>query len=355
MNGSRLSRRSLLAALGAAGVGLTLSACKNKHGRNGDINFYTWDSYTGEHTYEWTEEQLGIAVNASVFASNDEMFAKLASGNSGYDVIVPTHHFVTRLREAGLIQPLDLRRIPNAANLLPMFRDPPFDPGRHWSMPYTWITLGIGYRKSKVSGVPDSWKWLFESDRYKGRIALYDQSDDLIRMVAIYLGHGPDRLDPATLARIESLLIAQKPNIRAFHSDDGQDLLLAGDVDLVMEFNGDIAQVMKEDPDIDFVVPREGSLLSSDCLCIPKNAPSPDQAHAFINFILDGKVGADISRTILFPTPNAAALARMPASYRDNPVIYPPADVLARCHYTPWEGADVARSFEELLTKVRAA
>lgn len=351
----RASRRSLLGMLGAAAVGFSLSSCGRHRGRNGTVNLYTWDSYNGQHTWQWCDEQLGLAVNASVFASNDELYAKLASGNPGYDVIVPTHHIVTRMREAGLLQQLDLAQIPHAANLLPAFRDVPFDPGRHWSMPYTWLALGIGYRKSKVSGVPDSWKWLFDSDRYSGRIAIYDQSDDLARMAAIYLGHGPARIDPAMLARIEAMLIRQKPHIRTFHSDNGQDLLLAGDVDLVMEFNGDIAQVMREDKDLGFVIPREGSLLASDCLCIPKGAPSPDRAHAFINFLLDGKVGADIARTILYPTPNAAALALMPADYRDNRVIYPaPAD-LARCQYTPWEGADVARGFEAMLTRVRAA
>lgn len=354
MNGA-ISRRAAIGGLGAAAIGFSLGGCHGHRGRNGTINLYNWDSYTGLHTYKWFDQQLGIEVNASVFASNDELYAKLATGNPGYDVIVPTHHYVTRMREAGLIVPLDQSKIPNLANLLPQFRDPPFDPGRHWSIPYTWLALGIGYRKSKVQGVPDSWKWLFDSDRYKGRIAVYDQSDDLVRMMAIYLGHGPANIDPALLKRIEDMLIRQKANIRTFHSDNGQDLLLAGDVDIVMEFSGDIAQVMLEDPDLAFVIPREGSLLASDCLCIPKGAPNPEKAHAFINFILDGKVGADIAKTILYPTPNAAALKLMPADYRDNPAIYPPAEVLARCHYTPWEGVDVARSFESALTRVRAA
>src|SRR3546814_1787430 len=106
------------------------------------------------------------------------------------------------------------------------------------------------------------------------------------------------------------MLTPQKPNVAVFHEDNGQDLLVAGDVDIVIEYNGDIAQVMTEDEDIDFVVPREGSQISSDCLCIPKGAPSPDLAHAFINYLLDAKAGAEISRTIKYPTPNAAAKAR---------------------------------------------
>jgi spermidine/putrescine transport system substrate-binding protein len=132
-------------------------------------------------------------------------------------------------------------------------------------------------------------------------------------------------------------------------------MLLSKDVDLVLEYNGDIAQVMAEDPDIGFVVPKEGSLLNSDTLCIPTGAPRPDNAHKFINYLLDAKAGAEISKTILYPTPNAAAKALMPAEYRDNPVIFPPADVMAKCEYGAFEGAEKAQAYEELITKVRAA
>ncbi len=135
------------------------------------------------------------------------------------------------------------------------------------------------------------------------------------------------------VTEIEKMLIRQKPYVKAFHDDNGQDMLLAGDVDLVLEYNGDIAQAMKENPDLDFVVPKEGSLLNSDTLCIPKGAPRPDNAHKFINYLLDAQAGAEISKTILYPTPNAAAKALMPPEYSDNPVIFPPAAILAKCEY----------------------
>jgi spermidine/putrescine-binding protein len=120
------------------------------------------------------------------------------------------------------------------------------------------------------------------------------------------------------IEQVKQMLIRQKPAITTFHDDNGQDLLLAGDVDLVMEYNGDIAQVMREDKDLDFVVPKEGGLLASDSLCIPAGAPNADLAHAYINFVLDGHNGAEICKTIRYPTPNAAALALMPPDYRDK-------------------------------------
>jgi spermidine/putrescine transport system substrate-binding protein len=355
------SRRSLLAGLGAVAAGFSLEACAEHGplGRNGEeqrLNFYNWDTYTGRTTLADFKAATGVAVKMSLFSTNDELFSKLRAGNPGFDVIVPTNNYVTLLRSAGLIQPLDLSKIPNRRNILPSFQNPPFDPGRRWSMPYTWLVLGLGYRKSKmIGGVPDSWKWVMDSDRYKGRIGVFSESDDMIELGAKYLGYSVRNIPFPVVDRVAQMYIRQKPNIKIFHHDEGQDLLLAGDIDIVMEYSGDIAQVMLEDSDLDFVVPREGSILSSDCLCIPTGAPRPDNAHRFINFILDGKVGAEISDTIKYPTPNGAALALMPASYRDNPVIYPPPAVMARCEYADFEGLARAHLYDETLTRIFAA
>ena len=357
------SRRSLLAGLGAAAAGLSFSGlqgCSPKAaiGANGEelkLNLYNWDTYTGKTTLADFKAATGIDVKMSLFATNDELFAKLKAGNPGFDVIVPSNEYVTRFRIANLLQPLDLAKIPNRANLLPAFRDPPFDRGRRFSMPYTWLVLGIGYRKSKVDGVPDSWKWVMDSPRYSDRIAVFSEADDMIELGAKYLGHSVRNIPLPVIDQVAEMWIRQKKHIKIFHHDEGQDLLLSGEVDIVMEYNGDIAQVMTEDPDLDFVVPREGSIINSDSLCIPRGAPRPDNAHKFINFLLDGKVGAGVYDTIKYPTPNAAALALMPADYRDNPVIFPPAAAMAKCEYADFEGLDRAHLFDETVTRIFAA
>src|SRR5262249_13401769 len=146
-----------------------------------------------------------------------------------------------------------------------------------------------------------------------------------------------------------------KPHIKRFHSDDGQDLLVSGEVDLVMEYNGDIAQVMRTNSDIDWIVPREGSLKNSDCLCIPTGAPHLDNAYAFINYLLDGEAGAKIAQAIQYATPNQAARDRMPESYKDNPIVYPPPDVMARLEYGAFEGDEVYRRYEEIFARISAA
>lgn len=350
-----LSRRHVVSGLsvGLAGCGSRLPIGSN--GEEQRLNLYTWDTYTPPDVLAAFERATGIKVKVSLYGNNDELFAKLRSGNPGFDIIVPSNEFVSRMKISDLLQPIDHSRIPNFVNVATTFRDTPFDPGRQFSMPYTWLVLGIGYRKSRVDGVPDSWKWLFDSDRYAGRIGLFGEADDLIRLGAKYRGASARDVTPAMMRDVEAMFIRQKPFVKVFHHDEGQDLLLSREIDLVLEYNGDIAQVMAEDPDLDFVVPREGTLINSDCLCIPKGAPRPDNAHKFINFVLDAKVGAQIADAIRYPTPNAAALALMPADYRDNPAIFPPADRMAKSQYGEYEGMVHARAVDEAVTRILVA
>ena len=364
------SRRAFMAAFGATAAAISLSACKPAEPLTGEgsklvipgsegtkLEFYNWDTYIGETTLADFKAASGITVNMTLFANNDELYAKLRAGNPGFDLIMPSNEYVARMIEAKMLAPLDQSRIPNKKNLLPEFQDADFDPGRKYSMPYTWLVLGIGYRKSAMKGgvVPDSWKYLYDSAEYKGKISLLSESADLFRIGFKYLGKGVNDATPELIKQVEDMLIKQKANIKNFHNDDGQDLLMSREVDLVLEYNGDIAQKETEDPDLAFVVPKEGSLLNSDCMCIPVGAPNPNNAHAFINFLLDAQNGANITKTILYPTPNAAAKALMDETYKDNQTIFPPAAVMAKCEYGKYAGSAVTQAFEAAMTRVRAA
>jgi spermidine/putrescine transport system substrate-binding protein len=366
------SRRAFMAAFGATAAAISLSACSpgsdaaktapvtklDIPGSEGNkLEFYNWDTYIGETTLADFKAASGIDVNMTLFANNDELFAKFRAGNPGFDLIMPSNEFVARMIEAKMLAELDQTKIPNKKNLLPEFQDADFDPGRKYSMPYTWLVLGIGYRKSAMKGgvKPDSWKVLFDSDEYKGKISLLSESADLFRLGFKYMGKSVNAATPELIKQVEDMLIKQKPNIKNFHNDDGQDLLMSKEVDLVLEYNGDIAQKETEDPDLDFVVPKEGSLLNSDCMCIPTGAPNPINAHAFINFLLDAQNGANITKTILYPTPNAAAKALMDDSYKNNSTVFPPADVMAKCEYGKYQGSAITQAFEAAMTRVRAA
>ena len=366
------SRRAFIAAFGATAAAISLTACTpggnpsatpsttklTIPGSEGSkLEFYNWDTYIGETTLADFKTASGIDVNMTLFANNDELFAKFRAGNPGFDLIMPSNEFVARMIEAKMLAELDQTKIPNKKNLLPEFQDADFDPGRKYSMPYTWLVLGIGYRKSAMKGgvIPDSWKYILDSDEYKGKISLLSESADLFRLGFKYLGKSVNGATPELIKQVEDMLIKQKANIKNFHNDDGQDLLLSKEVDIVLEYNGDIAQKEAEDPDIAFVVPKEGSMINSDCMCIPVGAPNPNNAHAFINYLLDGQVGADITKTILYPTPNAAAKALMDDSYKSNTTVFPPADVMAKCEYGKYQGSEITQAFEAAMTRVRAA
>jgi len=355
MTARRRSRRSFLAASGAVAAGLALGPRLAHAAEEKRLNFYNWDTYIGETTLGDFRDATGIEVKMDLFADNDELFAKLKEGNPGYDLIVPTNDYVERMIAAQMLAPLDHSRVPNIRNISPRFMKAEFDPGRRYSLPYMWGTIGIGYRRSRVDGVPESWKWLYDSDRHKGRIALLADAPTVIQMGMKYLGESLNSTDPALIGRVEEMVIRQKPNIRVFAEDNGQDLLASGEVDLTMEWNGDILQVMAEDPDIGYVVPSEGGLLWEDCLCIPTGAPHPMNAHAFIDFILDAEHGAAIAEFIQYATPNAAARARMSKEYRENPAIFPPDEVTAVCESSIYKGEAYQRLVDEAWTRINAA
>lgn len=356
------SRRSLLKQLGGVAVGITftggLSACGGGGSGGPTVNVHNWDTYIGETTLDDFKQATGITANYTNFASNDELFAQFRAGNPGYDVIVPSNEYVTRMAEAQMLQELNKTLIPNAANILPEFADAQFDPGRRYSMPYTWLCIGIGYRKSKMpspSFVPNSWRYLLDSPQFSQRIAVLGESADLIRLAAKYKGHSINGIPEAMLSEVEQMLIRQKPHIKQFHTDNGQDLLLSGEVDIVMEYNGDIAQVMRDNDDIGWVIPSEGSMQNQDCLCIPANAPNLEQAHAFINYVLDGQPGAGIAEYIQYATPNGAARELMPDNYKNNTVVYPTPEDKARLEYGAFEGDAASRRYEEIFTRISAA
>ena len=349
------SRRSLLKGRGAAAAGLTFARPCFAADEEKKLNFYNWDTYIGETNLSTVKEKAGIDINMSLLATNDELFAKLSAGNPGFDVIVPGSEFVERMIQADLLMPLDHSKIPNIKNVAKEFiDDAPYDPGRKYSLPYTWLVIGIGYRKSKVKAVPDSWKYLFDSDEYKDRIAVMSDASELFRHGFKYLGASINGGNAELIKKVEEMLKKQKDNIKVFHEDNGQDLLLSGEVDVVMEYNGDIAQIMTEDKDIDFVVPKEGAMMQSDSLAIPKGAPHPENAHAFINHILDAEVGAEIYKTIKFPSPNEAAIAIMDDDYKKNAVIFPPAGILAKCEFPRYAGQDMTARIEEAMANIRA-
>ena len=355
MMGRPISRRSFIKGAAAVGVGLTFAPAMAWSAEEKKLNVYNWDTYIGENTIPQFTKNTGIKVQYDLFANNEEMFAKLKEGNPGFDLIFPSDYMVETMIALNMLVPLDHAKIPNIKNIDPdpNFSDPAYSPGMQHAIPYMWGTIGIGYRKSKVKEPPTSWKTVLDSDAFKGKIALMADQRACIGVTLKYLGYKLNSTDPKEIAEARDLLIKQKPNVKSFAEDNGQDLLLSGECDVVMEWNGDIVQVMEEDDDIGYVVPKEGGVVWMDNMCIPKGAPHPENAHAFINHILDAKVGADIANFIHYASPNAAARKHILPADLKNPAIYPPASAIAASEVIIDVG-DKARLFDEAWVKIQA-
>ncbi|MGR3984644.1 MAG: spermidine/putrescine ABC transporter substrate-binding protein [Gammaproteobacteria bacterium] len=352
----KLSRRNFLAATGAAAAGVSLPGSVFG-AEEKKLNFYNWDTYIGETTLADFRSASGIEVKMDLFGDNAELFAKMREGNPGYDVIVPTNDFVERMWRAKLLQPVNHRAIPNfRKNIGELFQDAGFDPGRKYSMPYMWGTMGIGYRKSQVKR-PTSWSavWGKQSNRHAGKIGWISEPGSMLGMTMRYLGYSFNSTEPERIRQAADQLIKYKKNVKGIFEDNGQDLLASGEVDLVVEWNGDIAQLISEDSDIGYVIPREGGYYWQDCLCIPVGAPHPDNAHAFINFLLGAEIGRDLAEYIEYATSNEAARKLMDDSYNKNPAIFPPDDVLKNLEPSLYLGEAHSQLLDEEWTRVLAS
>ncbi len=352
---STITRRKFLKGVTAFGVGMTFAPQLVWGAEKKKLNLYNWDTYIGENTVSDFAKKFGMKVQYDLYANNEELFAKLKEGNPGYDVIWPSDYMVEALMAVDKLMPIDHSKLPNMKNIDPdpNFSDPGFNPGLKYGVPYMWGTMGIGYRKSKVNKPPTSWKVLFDSDEYSGRIAILTDPRATIGITLKYLGYKMNSVNPKEIAEARDLLIKQKKHVKAFCEDNGQDLLLSGEVDVVMEWNGDIVQVMAEDKDLAYVVPDEGTMVWMDNVCIPVGAPNPDNAHTFINYLLDAKVNAEIANFIHYGTANIAAKKYILKEDLANPAIYPPPEVIAKSEAVVDVGKD-ARLYDEAWVAIQA-
>ncbi|WP_298603635.1 PotD/PotF family extracellular solute-binding protein [uncultured Sphingorhabdus sp.] len=311
-------------ASGLTAIGLSFgqsALARDNQDAEQSLTLYNWDTYIGETTLEDFKEISGIHVEQLLFETNDELLRKMRASPSRYDVIVPSHDFAERMIKEKLLYPLESSLIPNLSNIDPVFRNPSYDPHNRFTVPYTFLALGVGYRKSKVGNIENSWKSVLDDDRFKGRVGWMSDADAMFRLYAKYLGIPLNGLTATDIELIEQKMQASRGNVKLFHDDDGQDLLLKGKIDLAIEYNGDMANAISEDSDLGFFIPYEGTALTVDTLCIPVNAPNPLLAHNFINFMLSADAGRKVTETILYPTPNAAARAVLPDEIKNDSVI----------------------------------
>jgi len=310
------------------------------------LNVYNWATYIAEDTIANFEAACGVTVVYDTYASDDDMLVRLRQGNPGFDVVVPSDVVATLMIDEGLLMEIDQAAIPNWGNLDPTFLDLPFDPGNRYTVPYQWGTVGIGYNTERVGEV-DSWADLFA---YDGPVAWLEDTTAVFGVALLMNGFDPNSSDPNEIRTATRFLVDNGGNVVYIARDDGQELLLRGEVDMVIEYSGDIFQVMEE-CECDtyaYVIPAEGANFWLDNLAVPVGAPNPELAMAFIDYVLDPHVGASISNYTAYGSPNRAALEAelIDPELAEDPGIYPSAETQERLFFAEQNAEREAQLFE---------
>ncbi|MEG5061398.1 spermidine/putrescine ABC transporter substrate-binding protein [Microcoleus sp. A2-C5] len=318
------------------------------------LSIYNYASYIAPETIAQFEKDNNVKIQYDTFENSDALYAKLKQGNPGYDVIFPADYMVKIMAADNILEPLDSQKIPNTTNLDSRWMNQTFDPGNKYSLPYQWGTMGIGYNVKVTKGEINSWGAMFDA-KYTGKIAWQDDARYTFAAVLMYLGFDPNTTNLEEINKARDLLIKNKNMITAFVPDTGQTLLDQGEVNLTMEWSGDIFQVMKDNPNLRYAIPKEGTIVFSDNMAIPKGAPHKELAEKFINFILQPEVGAKISNFTHFGSPNKAAIDKGLIDPKDlnNPQIYPPAEVLGKLKFLQDVGKATAL-YDRASTEVKA-
>ncbi len=360
---TRISALALAAAFAAAGAA---RAEEEKV-----LNVYNWSDYIAEDTIAKFEAETGIKVTYDVYDSNEVLEAKMMAGSSGYDVVVPTGDFLERQIAAGVYQKLDKSKLPNLKNMDPeiMAQAAHHDPDHEHSVVYLWGTTGLGYNVAKVAerlgddAPTDSWALLFDPANAEKLadcgITLLDAPTEVLPAAMNYLGLDPQSTDKGDIEKGAELLMKIRPYVRYFHSSQYITDLANGDVCLSLGWSGDIFQARDRAAEADngveiaYVIPKEGALMWFDNLAIPADAPHPDNAHKFIDFVMDAQITADITNYVWYANANTASMPLVDPEITADKGIFPTEEAKKRLWTAKVYDARTDRAINRAWTQVK--
>jgi putrescine transport system substrate-binding protein len=334
------------------------------------VNLYIWSDYLAPDTLSSFEKQSGIKVNVSYFDTNETLEARVLTGNSGFDVVVPTAPFMQRQIRSGAYLPLDKKALPNLVNMDPasMAKVALNDPGNEHGVIYAWGTYGVGYNIQKLASVlpnqpVNSWRLLFDP-AYAAKLApcginFLDAPAGVVRLVLKYLGKDPNAPSTQDLAAAEAVLLKIRPYIRTIDTELAIEAIANGDICVALGYNGDFvqarnrAQEAKNGIQIGYAIPDEGSLLWFDMLAIPRDAPHVANALALVNYLMSPRAIADVSNATGFANGNAAATSLLNPALAADPIVYPPEDQRQRLFVQTEDPPERARAITRLWQKFK--
>jgi len=361
-------RRNVLAALAAPAVlALAVAGCAKKEEPKPaaapapvatapcQMNLFIWSEYMDPEIIKAFESKNDCKITIDLYEDNESMIAKLqGGGTSQYDVVVPGNYVLPAMAKLGLLAPLRKENIPNLANLDDKFVNPSYDPNNQYSVAYQWGTVGIYLRKKPNQKIDETWGLLFDAKKKPGSFLLMDSIREMMGSALIYKGHSVNTTDKAQLQEAAKILGDSKKRSQGFEGGvGGKNKVLAKAVTAAVVYNGDAIKGTADDPETYYFVPKEGGVIWVDNLAVPAKAPHRDVAEKFINFILDPKIGAQLSNFNQYATPNKASREHITPADLANPAIYPPPEMMAKLQFVNDLGND-NRLYDELWTQVKS-
>lgn len=341
--------RFVLILLSLLAFSLIFTGCKKD---KPTLYVYNWGDYIDETVLGEFEKETGIKIVYDTFATNEDMYVKIKSGGSSYDVIFPSDYMLTRMKEEGMLEKIDMANIPNIKNIDPWFLGHDYDPDNEYSVPYKWGTMGILYNTKMVDEVVDSWDILWDP-KYRKEILMLDSQRDSIGAALLKLGYPLNTLDLGELAEAGELLKEQKPLVLAYVVDEGKDKMVAEEAALALVWSGEAISAFQDNPNLAYAIPKEGTNLWFDAMAIPKGAKNKEGAEKFIDFLNRPEIAFRNTDYTGYATPNAAAKALLSPEVRDSRMIYPKEEDLVNAEVFVNLGQTL-KEYDRIWTEVKA-
>ncbi|MCH5303417.1 MAG: spermidine/putrescine ABC transporter substrate-binding protein [Ruminococcus sp.] len=333
-----------------------MSACSG--GYDGEINVYNWGDYIADGSEDYLdtiatfEEEYNIKVNYTTYETNEELYNILSTSNADYDVIFPSDYMVEKLISEGLIQKLDYSKIPNSENLMDKFKKTTYDPDAEYSVAYSWNVTGLVYNKEMVKGKkPDSWEYLWDKD-LSGSILQFNNNRDAYAIAMQLCGITPDTFDKKDVDKATEKLKEQKPLLKKYVMDQVFLEMEKDQAAISPYYAGDIYTMTTNNENLVGVLPKEGSNLFVDAMCIPKNAANVEGAHKFIDFMTRADISAANSSYITYASPVEGAKELLDKDLRESELVYPPDEYLEKCYTFHNVGEEIYAYMQEQFVKL---
>lgn len=331
--------------------------------QNVTLNVYNWGEYIsvddGENLYDTNrefEELTGIKVNYTNFASNEELYAKLKNGGSSYDIIIPSDYMIARMINEDMLEKLDFSNIPNYSLIMDKFKGIDYDPTEEYSVPYMWGMVGLIYNTTMVDPEDDVYSWsILWNEKYANNILMFSNSRDAFAIACKYLGYSMNTTDEQELRNAAAALTNQKLLVQAYVMDEIFDKMTGGEAALAPYYAGDAITMIGDNPDLAYAVPREGTNLFVDAMCIPKGAKNKEAAEMYINFMCETKTALHNCEYIGYSTPQSEVSEYLDPELASNPIAYPDEATLANTEAFIALPDDVTKLMDELWTSILTA